>query len=56
MDTMEELIEFAKEVIKDHPELKSEVIDTVQNAQCEIDDGESEANEVGLAYNYIPHS
>jgi hypothetical protein len=53
MDTLTELVEFAKQVIKDHPDLKNEVIDTVQNAEQEIDDGESESNEVGLAYNYI---
>jgi hypothetical protein len=40
-------------VIKDYPELKDEVVDTVQSAQGEIEDGESESNEVGLAYQYI---
>jgi hypothetical protein len=53
MDTIEELIEYAKQVIKDHPELKDEVVDTVQMAQGEVEDGESESNEVGLAYQYI---
>jgi hypothetical protein len=50
---MEELTEYAKQVIKDYPELKAEVVETVENAQCEVEDGESESNEVGLAYQYI---
>ncbi len=53
MQTLNELRQFCLETIKDYPHLESEILDFFQLAEMEINDGESEQNEVHLAYNDI---
>ena len=54
--TFEELVVFAKQTIRDHPKLKTEVRDLVSLAQMEITLGESEEHECELAHGDIQSS
>jgi hypothetical protein len=44
---------FCREKIAEHPDLKQEIVDFFYLAKTEIEDGESEFNEVGLAIQSI---
>jgi hypothetical protein len=44
---------FCREKIAKHPDLKQEIVDFFYLAKTEIEDGESEFNEVGLAIQSI---
>ena len=48
-----DLLEYAKGVIKDHPQLKQDVYELVELAQTEIEDGGSEIHECELAVGSI---
>lgn len=50
---LEYLITYAKNRIKEFPQHQEEIIDLVDLARCEIDDGESEDHEVELAISDI---
>jgi hypothetical protein len=50
---MKEAVEFAKEFIKEHPNLKAEVIDLLELCQTEIEEGGSPTHEVDLCINSI---
>jgi hypothetical protein len=50
---MKKAIEFAKEFIKEYPNLKAEVIDLLELCQSEIEEGGSPTHEVELCINSI---
>ena len=50
---MKFLIEYAKTIIKQHPQHKSAIVDICTMARDEIEDGGSEAHEVELALSEI---
>jgi len=50
---MKEAVEFAKEFIKEHPNLKEEVVDLLELCQSEIEEGGSPTHEVELCINSI---
>ncbi|MEY4571497.1 MAG: hypothetical protein RLZ10_708 [Bacteroidota bacterium] len=50
---MKELIEFAREFIKENPSLRGEVIDLIQLCRDEIDEGGSPAHEISLCVESI---
>jgi hypothetical protein len=50
---MKEAVEFAKEFIKEHPNLKVEVMDLLELCQSEIEEGGSPTHEVDLCINSI---
>jgi hypothetical protein len=50
---MKKAIEFAKEFIKEYPNLKEEVIDLLNLCQSEIEEGGSPTHEVDLCINSI---
>ncbi len=47
------LKEYVRKSIKEHPNLREEIIELYDLAVCEICDGESEQNEIDLAINAI---
>ena len=49
----QELQEFALRRSKERPEHRGEILDILSLAQCEIDEGGSEAHECELAYDDI---
>lgn len=53
MDSVQHVINYAKDIIKRHPELKSDVADIVSLMQDEIADGGSVTHEVDLAYDAL---
>ncbi len=46
-------IDYAKEMAKKHPFLKSFIMDCLDLCKCEIESGESEANEVEHFYDAV---
>jgi hypothetical protein len=50
---MKEAVEFAKEFIKEHPNLKEEVVELLELCQSEIEEGGSPTHEVELCINSI---
>ena len=52
---MNELIQYARKVSEDRPDLKDEIIDILELAKAEIEDGNSIENEVDLAHSSIRH-
>lgn len=50
---MKELIEFAKDFLKENPNLRDEVSDLVQLCRDEIDEGGSPAHEISLCIESI---
>lgn len=50
---MKKVIEFAKEFINEHPNLKGEVLDLVQLCRDEIDEGGSPTHEEHLCIESI---
>jgi hypothetical protein len=50
---MKEAIDFAREFVKQHPNLKDEVYDLLELCQSEIEEGGSPTHEVQLCINSI---
>jgi hypothetical protein len=50
---MKEAIDFAREFVKQHPNLKNEVFDLLELCQSEIEEGGSPTHEVQLCINSI---
>ena len=50
---MRQVLEFAREFVKEHPHLKHQVLDLVELCQTEIDEGGSPAHEQELCINSI---
>jgi hypothetical protein len=50
---MKKAVEFAKEFINEHPNLKVEVMDLLELCQSEIEEGGSLTHEVDLCINSI---
>ena len=50
---MKEAIDFAREFVKQHPNLKNEVFDLLESCQSEIEEGGSPTHEVQLCINSI---
>jgi hypothetical protein len=50
---MKKAVEFAKEFINEHPNLKVEVMDLLELCQSEIEEGGSPTHEVELCINSI---
>lgn len=48
-----ELLDFAEQKIKQFPSHRGKIMDILSLAQCEIDEGGSEAHECELAYDDI---
>jgi hypothetical protein len=50
---MKEAIDFAREFVKQHPNLKDKVLDLLELCQSEIEEGGSPTHEVQLCINSI---
>ena len=53
MQEMKRAIEFAREFVKEHPNLKHQVIDLLELCQSEIEEGGSPTHEVELCIGSI---
>jgi hypothetical protein len=51
--TVEYLVEFVTQKVKEHPELKEEIMDFYSLCLSEIEDGGAEYHEVGMCINDI---
>jgi hypothetical protein len=53
MTSLDQLVQWAKGVAKDHPKHRDEIWSFISLCQDEVSDGGSEPHEVQLAYNDI---
>jgi len=53
MSNLDQLVQWAKGVAKDHPKHRDEIWSFISLCQDEVSDGGSESHEVQLAYNDI---
>jgi hypothetical protein len=53
MTNLEQLVQWARNVAKEHPKHKDEIWSFISLCQDEVEEGGSEAHEVQLAYNDI---
>lgn len=53
MNSIDELVQWAKGVAKEHPKHKDQIWDFISLCHDEVEEGGSESHEVKLAYNDI---
>jgi hypothetical protein len=53
MNNFSKLIEFGNDTIKKYPQLKEDILDLIELCKANIEEGDSEMNEVALCYTDI---